>query len=123
MSKVKVSAVSYLNTKPFIYGIQHSSLMDQIDLALDIPSVCAQKLIDGKADLGLVPVAILPLLKEYHIISDYCIGAVKPVTSVMLFSKVPVEEVMQVMLYRSKEATEIFTWPIKVLQEPLLTWK
>ncbi|RZM28138.1 MAG: radical SAM protein, partial [Pedobacter sp.] len=26
MSKIKISAVSYTNTKPFIYGIMHSAI-------------------------------------------------------------------------------------------------
>ena len=42
MEKVKITAVSYLNTKPLLYGLLQSELANQIDLSLDIPSVCAQ---------------------------------------------------------------------------------
>ncbi len=95
---IRVSAVSYLNTKPFIYGLEKNKLPKEIELSLDIPSVCASKLIDGKADIGLVPVAVLPQLKGFSIISDYCIGATGPVRSVMLFSKVPLNEIKEVLL-------------------------
>src|SRR3546814_18524158 len=77
MSKIRVSAVSYTNTKPFVYGIQHDqALLEKMDFMLDIPADCARKLKEGRADLGLVPVAVLPALPYYEIVSDYCIGAV-----------------------------------------------
>jgi chorismate dehydratase len=103
IDKIKISVVSYLNSKPFIYGLQHSKLLDKIDLQLDIPSVCAQKLIDGKVDIGLIPVAVLPQLKEKYIISDYCIGAEGKVASVMLYSNVPLHEITKILLdYQSR---------------------
>ena len=67
MNKIKISAVSYLNSKPFIYGLQHADLMSEIELSSDIPSVCAQKLISGKSDIGLIPVSAIPQLKEHYI--------------------------------------------------------
>ena len=85
-SKIKVTAVSYLNTKPFLYGIFNHGLEEELDLELNIPSVCAQKLRDGEVDLGLVPVAIIPQLIRPHIISDYCIGTVGAVKTVCLYS-------------------------------------
>ncbi len=112
MSKLKISVVSYLNSKPFIYGLEHSDLMNEIDLQLDIPSTCAQKLMDGIVDIGLVPVAIIPKLKEAHIISDYCIGAVGKVASVCLYSEVPLNEIKTILLdYQSRTSVTL----VKVL--------
>lgn len=106
--KVKVSAISYLNTLPFIYGIKHSAIQNEINLALDIPSDCAKKLLNGEVDLGLIPVAILPQLKEYHIISDYCIGANGKVDSVALYSDVPLEEIEHIYLdYHSRTSVTL----------------
>ncbi len=85
--KIRVSVVSYINSLPFIYGIMKSDLMEKIVLTDDIPAVCARKLINNQADLGLVPVAILPLLPHYEIIGNYCIGAVGPVKTVLLLSQ------------------------------------
>ncbi|ACU04090.1 MULTISPECIES: menaquinone biosynthetic enzyme MqnA/MqnD family protein [Pedobacter] len=98
MNKIKISAVSYTNTKPFIYGIEHSALLDQIDLSLDIPTDCAAKLIDGQVDIGLIPVAAIPDVPNAHIVADYCIGSVGAVNSVFIFSKVPVAEIGTVKL-------------------------
>ncbi|MBL7815892.1 MAG: menaquinone biosynthesis protein [Saprospiraceae bacterium] len=98
MSKINVSAVSYLNTKPFLYGIFQHDVQNDIHLSLDIPSVCAAKLVSGEVDLGLVPVAVIPQLTTPHIISDYCIGAVGAVKTVCIFSEVPIEEVTALYL-------------------------
>lgn len=98
LSKIKISAVSYTNTKPFIYGIEHSALLDQIDLSLDIPTDCAAKLIEGQVDIGLIPVAAIPLVPNANIVADYCIGSVGAVNSVFIFSKLPVSEIKSVRL-------------------------
>ncbi|GAA4307463.1 menaquinone biosynthesis protein [Compostibacter hankyongensis] len=103
MDKVKVAAVSYLNTKPLLYGFRDHPVSGHMQLSVDFPSRIAQQLIDGTVDLGLVPVAIIPFLPEHYIISDYCIGAEGPVASVCLFSDVPLEEIREVYLdYQSR---------------------
>ena len=108
VQKIKVSAVSYLNTLPFLYGINNSEIKYELDLSLDMPSDCAKKLLSGEVDLGLVPVAILPHLKEYHIVSDYCIGAVGPVDSVALYSDVPLNEIEEIYLdYQSRTSVNL----------------
>lgn len=93
VGKIRVSAVSYTNTKPFVYGLQHSGILNKIKLSLDIPSECAKKLIEDKVDIGLIPVAALLMIPDARIISDYCIGADGAVNSVFLFSQKPIEEV------------------------------
>jgi len=99
MQKIKISAVSYTNTIPFIHGIEQSpKLLDLIDLSLDIPSVCASKLIDNQVDIGLVPVAALLDIPNYRIVSDYCIGSVGKVTSVFIFSKKPIDSIATICL-------------------------
>lgn len=98
MNRIKISAVKYTNTKPFIYGIERSDLLDQIDLSLDIPSDCAAKLIHNEVDIGLIPVAVIPLVPNANIIGDYCIGSVGAVNSVFIFSNVPITDIKTVKL-------------------------
>ena len=98
MKKIRISAVSYTNTKPFLYGINHTDIINQIDLSLDMPSDCAQKLIDNQVDIGLIPVAATLSLPEWHLVSDYCIGAVGAVNSVFIFSNCPIEQVKTLQL-------------------------
>ena len=97
-----------MNTKPLLYGIRHSEVAQWIDLSVDYPAEVGRKLKDDEIDLGLVPVAILPELKEYFIDADYCIGANGPVGSVAIFSDVPIEEVTTVLLdYQSRTSVAL----------------
>ena len=103
MSNIRVSAVSYLNTKPLIYGIFNHPVYKMLDLSLDIPSRCAQKLILDQVDLALMPVGALHDLDNYEIVSDYCIGADGTVRTVCIYSDVPMEEINIVYLdYHSR---------------------
>ena len=81
---------------------------------MDNPADCAKKLIGGEVDLGLVPVAIIPLLEEAHIISESCIGANGSVETVCLFSEVPLSEVQEIILdYQSRTSVQL----VKLLAE------
>lgn len=103
-----ISAVSYLNTKPFLFGLLQEKLDHWFKLTLDIPSVCADKLIKGHADIGLVPVAVIPSLKNPHIISDYCIGANGAVKTVALVSELPISNLSKIYLdYQSRTSVEL----------------
>jgi len=108
MNKIRISAVKYANTYPFIYGLMESGFEKRVILETDHPADCAEKLISGRVDVGLIPVATLPLLKEYHIISDYCIGANGDVRTVMLLSNYPFEEIETIYLdYRSRSSVNL----------------
>lgn len=98
MEKLKISAVSYTNTQPFIYGIRHTDIINKIDLSLDIPADCAQKVIDNTVDIGLIPVAATINLPYWEIVSDYCIGANGPVNSVFIFSNCDIKDVKTLQL-------------------------
>lgn len=98
MNKIKISAVNYTNTKAFIYGIEHSNILNKIDLSLDIPSDCAAKVINGQVDIGLMPVAAIPLVPNANIVADYCIGSDGGVNSVFIFSDAPVDEIRTLKL-------------------------
>lgn len=98
MSKVKVSAVSYTNTLPFLQGIKASPVMEMIDLSVDYPAECARKVIENEADLGIIPIAALLKVPDAHIITDYCIGSDGAVDSVFIFSDKPIHEIRTLRL-------------------------
>ncbi|MFY7651049.1 MAG: menaquinone biosynthetic enzyme MqnA/MqnD family protein [Chitinophagaceae bacterium] len=114
MEKIKVGAVSYLNTKPLLYGLKRSGLMDKIVLSEDYPSNVAAQLSDNKIDIGLVPVAIIPTIAQSKIVCDYGIATNGKVASVCIFSKVPMEEITHVMLdYQSRTSVKLAQWLLK----------
>ena len=103
-----IGAVSYLNTRPLLLGLEQSGLMPQIELVKAYPAKIAQDLMDGTIDMGLVPVAVIPLLKEAYMTSNYCIGAEGDVASVCIFSKVPMEQIKKVYLdYQSRTSVQL----------------
>jgi chorismate dehydratase len=112
MDKIRISAVRYANTFPFIYGLSESGFDKKVILETDHPADCASKVMSGKVDLGLIPVAVIPLLKESHIISNYCIGANNKVRTVQLMSNSDFNDIETVYLdYRSKTSVNL----VKVL--------
>lgn len=106
--KIKVSAVSYLNTKPLLYGITHHPVMQDIDLVLEYPALIAKHLREDTVDIGLVPVAAIPTIPNAQILSDYGIGADGKVASVCIFSKVPITEIKRIYLdYQSRTSVRL----------------
>ena len=108
MNKIKISVITYLNTKPFLYGITHSPQMNAIDLSLDVPSVCADKLKAGTVDIGIIPVAEIPEIKGANILTDFCIAASGKVRTVVLVSQVPIGEIKAIVLdYQSRTSVQL----------------
>jgi len=106
--KIRISAVRYANTYPFMYGITKTGFDRKVILETDHPAQCAEKLISGRVDIGLIPIAALPLLKEYHIITDYCLGAYGKVRTVMLLSNCPFADITAINLdYRSRSSVNL----------------
>ena len=101
-----------MNTKPLLYGIERARVRKDIELIIDYPARIAAMLLHDEIDIGLVPVAIIPLMREYHINGQYCIGSNGNVASVCLFSETPIEKIERVLLdYQSRTSVEL----VKVL--------
>jgi chorismate dehydratase len=108
MNKIKVAAVSYLNTKPFLFGLEHSPVLNEIELTTDLPSVIAKQLLNDEVEVGLVPVRVIPVLKEAHIISDYGITCNGAVSSVVICSQLPIEKTEKLFLdYQSRTSAAL----------------
>ncbi len=108
MDKIKVAAVSYLNTKPLLYGIERSEVMNSIELVVDYPSQLAKRLREGSIDLALLPVAAMKEIEGARVISDYGIASDGNVVSVAIFSQVPMEEIEIVYLdYQSRTSVRL----------------
>lgn len=108
MKKLRISAVSYLNTKPFLYGLVNTAYHSRFEIELAHPAACAEKLKNGDADIALVPIALAKEMPGGKIISNYCIGTQGPVQTVCLFSQVPIQEIKKVILdYQSKTSVAL----------------
>lgn len=106
--KIRIGAVSYLNTKPLVYGLERSDIRAQIELTTDYPANVAGALIDGSIDIGLVPVAVFDKIPHAQIIGDVCIACDGPVDSVAIFSERPLEEISTIILdYQSRTSVAL----------------
>ena len=95
---VRIAAINYLNTIPFIYGLEARMAPGAIAMQFCTPAESAALLRADKADVGIMPVGALDDLADPHIISDYCIGATGPVASVLVVSGRPIGEVGEILL-------------------------
>jgi chorismate dehydratase len=103
-----VGAVSYLNTKPLIYGFEKGTIKDKVELTIDYPAKIATALLNDEIDIGLIPIAVIPELKKHYIIGNHCISSEGEVASVCLFSEVPLAEIKTVLLdYQSRTSVRL----------------
>ncbi|MCU0876179.1 MAG: menaquinone biosynthesis protein [Pirellulaceae bacterium] len=93
---MRIGAVSYLNTKPLVYGL--AELAPQHELVFDLPSRLADRLAAGQLDVALIPSAEYFQNPDYTIVSDACIGCRGPVRSVKLLSRVPPAQIRTLAL-------------------------
>ena len=106
----RIAAVSYLNTIPFIYGIEHEGNL-RAELLLAPPSGCADRFASGAADIALLPVAAVPSFKGIEILPDYCIGAAGPVRTVVVVSQKPITDVRRLWLDpHSRTSVQLTGW-------------
>jgi chorismate dehydratase len=95
VAPVRLGAVSYLNTKPLVEGLDaHPELFV---IRYDVPAQCAALLHENRIDLGLIP-AIEYLRGDYRIVPDVAIGSDGEVASVAIFSRVPVSSIRTLAL-------------------------
>ncbi len=93
---VRIGAVSYLNTKPLVHGLDE--LLPDAEIVYDLPSRLADQLSTGQLDVALIPSIEYLLDPDYTIISDACIACRGPVYSVQLISRKPMEEIKTLAL-------------------------
>jgi chorismate dehydratase len=91
MSRLKISAISYLNTAPLMWDFEHKKTgkAADYDISYTIPSACAEALREGSADIGIIPAAAYASVADLAIIPDVAIAARRAVRSILLVSKMP----------------------------------
>jgi chorismate dehydratase len=96
--KIAAGAVSYLNTRPLVFGIDQGMGADRLELTYDVPSVLATRMAAGELDLALLPVIELARIPGLVVVPGLAIGSFGDCRSVILVSKVPPGEARSVAL-------------------------
>jgi chorismate dehydratase len=98
MGRLRISAISYLNTAPLMWDFEHGSVGSDFQISYTIPSACAESLRLGTADIGIIPTAAYAAIPELVILPGIAIASRRPVRSILLVSKVPVEQMRSIAL-------------------------
>jgi chorismate dehydratase len=99
---IRLGAVSYLNTRPLVHGLERRT--DRFMLRFDVPAKCAELLHADEVDLGLIPSIEYPG-HDYRIVPNLSIASDGPVASVAVFTKVPVERIRSIALDTSSRTS------------------
>src|ERR1051326_5219319 len=98
MSRLRISAISFLNTAPLMWDFEHGSAGENFDISYKVPSACAADLAKGNADIGIIPAAAYTTVPNLVILPGVAIASLRTVRSILLVSKVPVEKIKSVAL-------------------------
>ena len=96
MRRLRISAISYLNTAPLMWDFEHSGVGTAFDISYTLPSLCAAALQDGSADIGIIPAAAYATIADLLILPGVAIASKQAVRSILLVSKVPAEQIQTV---------------------------
>jgi len=98
MRRLRISAISYLNTAPLMWDFEHGNSGSQFDISYTLPSGCARALEQGNADIGIIPAAAYASIAGLQILPGVAIASLRAVRSILLVCKVPIEDVRTVAL-------------------------
>lgn len=118
--KIRISALSYSNTYPFVLGLNQKMGEDAAVLNFEVPAMTARRFANGEVDIALVPVGALIDFDDYQIITDFCIGADGPVKTVCLYSNYKIDKLEKIYLDNESRTSFMlvqiiaaFFWKIK----------
>ena len=109
MSRLKISAISYLNTAPLMWDFEHGEGAADFDISYTIPSACATALAEGSADIGIIPAASYASTPDLLIVPDVAIAARRAVRSILLVSKMPLDQARTIALDSSSMTSVALT--------------
>jgi chorismate dehydratase len=98
MPRLRISAISYLNTAPLMWDFEHGDAGTRFEISYTIPSSCASALCEDSADIGIIPAAAYATIPDLVILPGIAIAARRAVRSILLVSKVPLETIRTVAL-------------------------
>lgn len=86
--RLRIAAIGFLNPAPLMWDFDHPPLADSLAQRYRIdrmtPSECAARLADGRADIGLIPIAALATTPGLRILPGCTIASKDRVRSLLL---------------------------------------
>lgn len=104
-SRPRLAVVDFLNAVPLFWGLQHGPLRDAFELQHLLPSKCADALRDGLVEGAILPSIEYQRIGGLKIVPGLAIASPGPVRSVLLISRVPIEEIETLALDTSSRTS------------------
>ncbi len=117
MRRLRISAISYLNTAPLMWDFEHGEAGRRFDISYTLPSACARDLASGAADIGIIPAAAYAQTPGLRVLPEVAIASRRAVRSILLVTKMPIDRVRTVALDTSSMTSVALT---KILFEKWL---
>jgi chorismate dehydratase len=109
MRLLRISAISYLNTAPLMWDFEHGEAGSDFEIAYTLPSACARALQAGTADIGIIPAAAYAQVPGLMVLPGVAIASRRPVRSILLVSRVPIDKIRTVALDTSSMTSVALT--------------
>lgn len=109
MRRLRISAISYLNTAPLMWDFEHGAAGRDFDISYTLPSACARAIVAGAADIGIIPAAAYALIPGLAVLPGVAIASRQPVRSILLVSRKPVDQIRTVALDTSSMTSVALT--------------
>ncbi len=109
MPRLRISAISFLNTAPLMWDFEHGDAGRHFDIDYTIPSQCAAALAAGDADIGIIPAVTYAQIPELVILPSIAIAARDRVRSILLICRKPLEDVRTVATDTSSRTSVALT--------------
>jgi chorismate dehydratase len=109
MRRLRISAISYLNTAPLMWDFEHGNAGSDFEISFTVPSRCAEALRAGIADIGIIPAAAHATIPDLIVLPRIAIASRRAVRSILLLSKVPLEKIRTVALDTSSMTSVALT--------------
>jgi chorismate dehydratase len=117
MRRLRISAISYLNTAPLMWDFEHGDAGSHFEVSYTLPSACARSLAEGTADIGIIPAAAYAEIPGLQILPEVAIASRRAVRSILLVSRMPIVDARSIALDTSSMTSVALT---KVLIEKWL---
>lgn len=89
----RLGHIQFLNCLPLYYGLVKNDVLLDVDLVKAAPADLARELLDGRLDIAPIPaIEYARHAKDLVLLPDIAISSDGEVQSILLLSKVPVEE-------------------------------
>jgi len=109
LAKLRISIVQYLNTAPLVWSFTHGPLRGKYDLSFTVPSLCAEALRSGAADIAIIPAIEYQRIGDLVVLPDLAIASKNRVRSLLIISKGPIENIRNIALDRGSRSTQALT--------------